>query len=462
MNSQQWDIVLAEFLLSYGKAHLTEESVLASYKVTSKDEVIKKQQERFSELPQLERLYLDIELPLSSILRQMEQNGITLDTSMLTVVGEEISTEIVRLEGILKKTMGEEINLNSAIQVGNYLGEKEGVPLSKTKTGRYATNEQELIQFAEMFPIIEQLLQYRELAKLRSTYVDSLISKVDEQGRVHTTYHQTAVNTGRLASTNPNMMNIPVTSSFGLKIKSCFTAEKGKTLLSFDYSQQELRILAHLANEETLIKAYTENRDVHKITASNIFKVPYDEVTKEQRSAAKTVNFGIIYGMSSYGLSQGLHIPVEEAQVFIERFYETYPKIKSFYDSYLKEGKEKGYVETILGRRRNIFDFPGQKFIDNNQRRVLINYPIQGSAADLIKKAMVAIDREVLQKNAEVKLLLQIHDDLVFEVPDDEAVLTTLIPRIRSLMCGVYELSVPIEVDAKSGKRWGAMQEVSQ
>ena len=456
-----FDCLVAEFLLSYGKSHLTEEGVLKEYGVDSLNQLALKQEEKLATLPKLQALFSEVEMPLVGMLSQMERNGILLDTSRLQIVGEEISTAIVACEKEIKEEVGFEINLNSAIQVGNYLAEKQGVPLAKTKTGRYATNEQELVQYADMYPIIEKLLTYRELSKLRSTYVESLISKVDETGRVHTTYHQTAVNTGRLASTNPNMQNIPVTSEFGLKIKSCFVAPEGKTLVSFDYSQQELRILAHLSGEETLIDAYRTDRDVHKITASQIFKVDYDAVTKQQRSSAKTVNFGILYGMSSYGLSNGLHIPVEEAQVFIERFYETYPKIKQYYDSYLKQGKADGYIETILGRRRNIFDFPGQKFIDNNQRRVLINYPIQGSAADLMKKAMVAVDREILQKQAEVKLLLQIHDDLVFEVPDTESFLREFLPQVKHLLCSVYELSVPIEVEAKVGKRWGDMIPVS-
>lgn len=457
MNKPEWNIVLAEFLLSNGAAHLTEESVIATYDAKSIDEVRVKQQKKFTELPKLERLYRDVELPVSVVLREMEQNGIMLDASRLEIVGEEIGDAIVELQTKLQKDMGD-INLNSAIQVGNYLAEKEGVPLSKTKTGRYATNEQELSQHAANFPIIDTLLSYRELSKLRSTYVDSLITKVDETGRIHTTYHQTAVNTGRIASTNPNMQNIPVTSEFGLKIKSCFTAPEGRTLLSFDYSQQELRILAHLTGEEKLIEAFTQGEDVHKITASKLFNVSYDAVSKQQRSAAKTINFGIIYGMSSYGLSQSLRIPVEEAQVFIDTFYATYPKIKAYYDQYLQDGKVNGFVETILGRRRNTFDYPGQKFIDNSLRRVLINYPIQGSAADLMKKAMVSIAQDVLPIYPEAKMLLQIHDDLVFEVPNDRKTLDEFVTAIKKIMCEVYPLRVPIEVDAKVGHRWGEME----
>lgn len=468
-----YDAMVAEFLLSYGKHIPNLEGALKVYNVSSFEDLAEKQKEKFSRLPKLKSLFYDIELPLVSVLWQMEQNGILLDSKCLRDVGKELTEVIIKLEDELKKEIGFAINLNSATQVGNYLVEKEGVPLAKTKTGRYATNEQELSQHAAQFPIIEKLLQYRELTKLRSTYVESLITKVDEQERIHTTYHQVAVNTGRLASSNPNMQNIPVTSEFGLKIKSCFIAPEGKVLISFDYSQQELRILAHLTGEESLVKAFQENKDVHRTTASNLFGVDYDKVTKQQRAAAKTVNFGIIYGMGSYGLSQGLRIPVDVAQTFIDTFYETYPKIKTFYDTYLKEGKENGYVETILGRRRNTFEYPGQKFIDNNLRRVLINYPIQGSAADLMKKAMVSIQKEILDKDPSVKLLLQIHDDLVFEIDDPSTSslqsggqagqgekLEQFVKQVRKVMCSVYPLSVPIEVDVKVGKRWGEMEEL--
>jgi DNA polymerase-1 len=459
-NEHVYDAMVAEFLLSYGKHIPTQEAALKEYSVETLEELAEKQKQRFAELPKLETLYETVELPLTPVLWQMEKNGIFLDVACLKQVGIELGEAITLLENELKKEIGFEINLNSAIQVGNYLAEKAGVPLAKTKTGRYATNEQELAQHAAGFPIIEKLLKYRELAKLRSTYVESLTEKVDDEGRLHTTYHQVAVNTGRIASSNPNMQNIPVTSEFGLKIKSCFIAPPGKTLVSFDYSQQELRILAHLTGEEKLIIAFTEGRDVHKTTASILFNVEYDEVTKQQRSVAKTINFGIIYGMSAYGMSYGLGIPVEEAQKFIKTFFETYPKIKSYYDSYLKQGKADGYVETILGRRRNTFEYPGQKFIDNNLRRVLINYPIQGSAADLMKKAMVEIDKEILQKDPSIKLLLQIHDDLVFEVEKDEEKLKSFIKHVRETMCSVYPLSVPIEVDVKRGKMWGEMKEV--
>lgn len=459
-NQEVFDCMIAEFLLSDGRYIPTVDTTLERYKVKNLEELAEKQKEKFGELPKLFALYQGVELPLVKVLWQMEKTGIRLNAMKLREVGQEIEKAIISLEDTIKQEVGFDINLNSSIQVGNFLAEKAGVPLSKTKTGRYATNENELAQFAQQFPIIKQLLDYRELSKLRSTYVESLIDKVDTDGRVHTNYNQVAVSTGRLSSSNPNLQNIPVTSSFGQKIKSCFVAGDSNIFLSFDYSQQELRILAHLTGEERLIEAFNNNEDVHKITASQLFKVEYDAVTKEQRMVGKTINFGIIYGMSSYGMSQGLTIPVDEAQGFIDTFYATYPKIQKFYENYLKQGKIDGFVETLLGRRRYVFEYPNQKFIDNATRRVLMNYPIQGTAADLMKKAMIEIDRQILSEDSDVKLLLQIHDDLVFEIPDQKEKIDSLIPQIKNIMCSVYPLSAPVEVDVKIGKNWGEMEKL--
>lgn len=455
-----FDCMIAEFLLSFGRRVGGEEKVFKKYGVENLSDLAKKQKDAFSEYEALAKLFYDVEMPLVGVLWKMEQNGILLDVKQLESIGKELAQKIEELEKEIKKHVGHDININSSVQVGEYLAEKEGVSLSKTKTGRYATGESELRKHENQFPIIEQILKYRELSKLLSTYVKSLIDKVDGQSRIHTTYHQTAVNTGRLASSDPNMQNIPVSGEYGLKIKSCFMAPTGKTLVSFDYSQQELRILAHLTGEEKLIEAFNEGRDVHKQTASEVFDVSYDEVTKQQRSIAKMVNFGIIYGMSGYGMSSGLNISVEEAQGFIDRYYTRYPKIKTFYDEYFKKAKVDGYVETLFGRRRYVFEYPKQKFIDNATRRVLLNFPIQGSAADLMKKAMVDVAREIVGKDDAVKLLLQIHDDLVFEIDDKKKQNLEFVKKVKKIMCDVYPLSVPVEVDAKIGRRWGEMEEV--
>ncbi len=459
--NSNFDCYIAEALLCEGRSFRNEAETIKKYKVSSLQQLAIKQEELLNQFPQLLRLFSQIEMPLARVLYHMEQRGILLDTAHLKHVGQQIEGLILELEEKINKETGGGVNINSPIQLGHFLVEKVGVPLGRTKTGKYATNEGELSLYKDQFPIISLLLSYRELTKLRSTYVESLITKVDGQSRVHTTYNQVYVNTGRLASSNPNLQNIPVSSPIGLEIKSCFVASPGMKLVSFDYSQQELRVLAHLAGEKELIKAFQNNQDVHTLTASKLFNIPYENISKQQRAVGKTINFGIIYGMSSYGMSTGLHISETDAAQFIKNFYTSYPSIKTYYDEYLKNAKINGVVETLLGRRRYVFDFPGQRFISNNMRRVLMNYPIQGSAADLMKKAMVEVQEKVLNNHPEIYLLLQIHDDLVFEIPDkDEAKLNQLIEEIKKSLCLVYPLAVPLVVDVKIGKKWGELESV--
>ncbi len=454
-----FDCFIAEYLLSDGRGTPEKEKTLEKYKVSTLEELGKKQQLLLQDLPTLSKLLHEIEIPLIPILITMEKNGIELDCECLKKVGADIDTALVKIKEKILDVVGYEINISSPAQMGTFLAEKEGVPLAKTKTGQYATNEQELLKYQGQFPIIETLLTYRELTKIKSTYIDSLISKVDEFSRVHTTYSLVGVNTGRLSSSNPNLQNIPVATEQGRKIKECFVASIGKILLSFDYSQQELRILAHLSQEERLIDAFNNNQDIHKTTASQIFKVDYEKVTKEQRSIAKTINFGIVYGMSSYGMSEGLQIPIEEAEKFIKEFYKTYPKIKSYYDTYMKNAQVQKYAETMLGRRRFVFAYPGQKFLDNATRRVLMNYPIQGSAAELTKMAMIAVYEKVLKNRDDLKLLLQIHDELVFEIDEDnEKRVDETVHEIQKVMIDVFPLSVPVEVGVKVGKKWGSLK----
>lgn len=453
-----FDCYIAEALLAEGRSIGTAEETMAKYGVTTLSELAANQKERLDEYPTLAALFYEIEMPLAKILWQMEQTGILLDTKELTSVGENIDRLLVAVEAEIAKETGGGVAINSPAQLGYFLADKVGIPLGKTKTGKYATNEGELSKFKNQFPIIDHLLTYRELKKLRSTYVESLITKVDSENRIHTTYHQMYVNTGRLASSNPNLQNIPVTSEIGKEIKSCFIAPPGYSLVSFDYSQQELRVLAHLAHEEALINAFENNMDVHSLTASKLFSMPYAEVTKQQRAVGKTINFGIIYGMSSYGMSAGLNIPQEDAEHFIQQFYASYPSIKIYYDNYLRDARIHGVVETMLGRRRYVFEDPKRKFIDNGTRRVLMNYPIQGTAADLMKKSMVAIQKEILLTYPDVSLLLTIHDDLVFQIKDtDTKMLKDIIQAIKTVLTNVYPLAVPLVVDVKIGKKWGAL-----
>ncbi len=452
-----FDCYVAEALIRQGMSVGTLEDTLARHNVKTIAELAELQSNDLQKTPELQSLFTEVEMPLSRVLWNMEHRGIILNTKELLVVGAQIDAAIETIQKSLEQQTDGTVNLNSPTQLGEYFATKLAIPLSKTKTGKFATNEAELSKFVNDFPIIKQLLQYRELAKLRSTYVEPLAQKVDAQSRVHTTYAQIAVATGRLGSSNPNLQNIPVTSEFGLKIKSCFVASPGYTFASFDYSQQELRILAHLSQEPALIEAFDKNQDVHNHTACKLFGVSYDKVDKQQRNIAKTINFGIIYGMSSFGLAQSLNIPVEQASAFIKQFYAAYPRIRLFYDKYFDQAKINGYVETILGRRRYVFENPKKRFIDNATHRILLNYPIQGSAADLMKKAMVKIDQEVLSKHKDAYLLLQIHDDLVFEIPDNDKQ-TELITQIEQIMCNVHPLTVPLTVDVKTGPRWGELK----
>lgn len=453
-NSEVFDCMVAEFLLADG-VNLPKEKVMTKYKVDNLDDLAKKQLEKFEKLPKLYKLFTEIEMPFVKVLWQMEQNGIELDKEELASVGRELDSAITKAEAELIELAGRPLNWNSPAQVGAFLAEEQNIPLLKTKTGKYATNENELSKYERKFPVVGMLFKFRELKKLRSTYIENLIDRVAEDGRVHTTYSQVAAATGRLSSNNPNLQNIPVTSEYGQKIKACFRAAEGKVLVSFDYSQQELRILAHLTGEEGLVNAFAENLDVHKATAASLFGVEYDNVTKMERNIAKTINFGIIYGMGSFGMSNQLQIPVEDAQKFINRFYEKYPKIKSYFTDYLEAAKKQGFAETILGRRRSIYEYPGQKFISNSMRRVLMNYPIQGSAADLMRMAMVRVQTEIVEKNPDCKLLLQIHDDLVFEMDDEKEKIEKIGKDIKEIMCNIYPLSVPVEVEMKIGKKWG-------
>jgi len=455
-----FDCYIAEALLSEGHPIGTYEETCLKYNVTTIEDLMQKQKENLKNYPALEKLFYEIEMPLAKILWQMEQKGILLDTKQLAKVGKDIDGLVLSVQDQIYKETGKDMNINSPQQLGTFLVEKVGIPLGRTKTGKYATNEGGLSKFSDQFPIIAHLLTYRELTKLRSTYVESLIKKADKRSRIHTTYSQMLVNTGRLASSNPNLQNIPVSSAIGQEIKSCFIASPGNLLVSFDYSQQELRVLAHLTGEKALIQAFTERQDVHRLTASRLFNVPYEQISKQQRTIGKTINFGIIYGMSSFGMSAGLHIPQEEAEKFIQQFYTTYPNIKKYYDTYLHNARINGFVETMLGRRRYVFDDPKRRFIDNNLRRVLMNYPIQGTAADLMKKGMVDVQEKILNIYPEVSLLLQIHDDLVFEITENDKS-KEVIHAIKHVLCSVYPLAVPVMVDIKMGKHWGDMHAIT-
>ncbi|MEP4079193.1 DNA polymerase I [Haloferula sp.] len=405
-----------------------------------------------------ETIFGDLEAPLLPVLVRMEMEGIALDIKALAEISESLETRITDLSSTISEQAGRPFNLNSPKQLGEILFNdlKLVEKPKKTKTGQFKTDEQTLSSLAGKHPIIDAILEYREASKLKSTYVDALPNHVaEETGRIHTHFHQLVAATGRLASTDPNIQNIPVRSAAGREIRKAFVPREGCTLLSCDYSQIELRVMASLANDESLINAFRDQRDIHTATAAKVWGIKDSEVTREQRSGAKMVNFGIIYGISAFGLSQRLGIPRGEAAELIENYFKEYPAIKEFMDQTISEARESGFVQTLSGRRRYFPDLvSGNQTIRGNAERAAINTPIQGTAADMIKLAMVKVDALMRKKQYQSRMLLQVHDELIFDLhPDEEA---TLVPEVIGLMETALPLphSVPILVEHGAGPDW--------
>ncbi len=399
-------------------------------------------------------LFRDLEMPLVPVLARMELAGIKVDKERLETIARFLEGEIERLEGEIHRLAGEPFNINSPRQLAQVLFDKLKLkPTKKTKTG-YSTNVEVLAQLALEHPLPAKVLEYRQLAKLKSTYAEGLIKMINPRtGRVHTSFNQAVTATGRLSSSDPNLQNIPIRTELGRMIREAFVAEGGCLLLSADYSQIELRIMAALSKDEKLIEAFKKGEDIHTRTACEIFDVPSQAVTPELRRKAKVVNFGIIYGMSPYGLSQELKIPVEEAADYIERYFQRYPGVKNYIDFLVKEAQEKGFVTTIMGRRRFIPElFSSNRNTRELGKRYAINTPIQGSAADIIKLAMIRIDRYIREHRLKSKMILQVHDELLFEVPPNE--LEQLKENVREIMEGVYPIGVPLVVHVGMGRNW--------
>lgn len=404
------------------------------------------------------KLFDDIEIPLIPVLAAMELEGINLDVPFLKEMSVEMAKESNALEQKIYETAGEKFNLASPKQLGDILFDKlkiGGAKQKKTKTGQYATGEEVLSYLAKDNEIVRDILEWRQMVKLQSTYIDALPNQVDTKtGRVHTDYMQTVAATGRLSSNNPNLQNIPIRTERGRLIRKAFVArDENYTLLSADYSQIELRIIAALSGEENMIAAFKNNEDIHKSTAAKVFNVPLEEVTKEQRSNAKTVNFGIIYGVSAFGLSNQTDLSRKEAAELIEAYYQTYPKLKSYMSNQVDFARENGFVETILGRRRYLKDInSANMMVKSGAERNAVNAPIQGSAADIIKIAMINIHKKLEKENWKSKMLLQVHDELVFDVHNSE--LEKIKPMIKHEMENAITLDVPLEVEMGSGKNW--------
>lgn len=397
-------------------------------------------------------LFESIEMPLAKVLANMEIEGIRVDKKVLEEMGTEIKIKLEILTRDIYNYAGEEFNINSPKQLGEILFDKLKLPGAKKNKNGYATDIDVLKKLTE-YPIINKILEYRALAKLYSTYIDGIISTIREDGKIHTIYTQTLTRTGRLSSIEPNLQNIPMRSEYGRLIRKAFIPENYSVILSSDYSQIELRVFAHLSGVNDLINAFKEGVDIHTKTAMDIFKVPMEGVTKNMRRQAKAVNFGILYGISSYGLAEDIGIPVKEAKEFINKYFETYPGVKDYMDKEIDEAKRNGYVKTIMNRKRVIEELKSSNYMVRSMgERMALNTPVQGSASDILKKAMVEINNIFEKENIKSKMLLQVHDELIFNVYNDE--IDKVKDIVYNTMTKVFELKVPLDVDIELGNNW--------
>ena len=405
---------------------------------------------RLEELGMCE-LYTEMEMPLVFVLASMEMAGVKMNAEALKEYGNELAVKIDELEERIYEQAGEKFNINSPKQLGVILFEKMQLPGSKkTKTG-YSTSADVLEKLAPEQPIIRDILEYRTLAKLKSTYADGLLTCLDEDGRVRSTFQQTVTATGRLSSTEPNLQNIPIRMELGRLIRKVFVPQDGYVFVDADYSQIELRLLAHMSGDEVLINAYNEAQDIHRLTASQVFHIPFEEVTDLQRRNAKAVNFGIVYGISSYGLSEDLSISPKEAKKYIEHYFETYPKIKEFLDGTVAKAKEEGCVRTLYNRRRPVPELTSSNFMQRAfGERIAMNSPLQGTAADIMKIAMIRVDRRL--RGMKSRMILQVHDELLIETAPEE--LDAVRQILQEEMAGAADLSVKLEIDVHDGTNW--------
>lgn len=401
----------------------------------------------------MKTLYEEIERPLLFVLADMEIAGIIADAKALKEYGDQLSGRIAQLEQEIYAGAGEEFNINSPKQLGVILFEKLQMPYGKkTKTG-YSTAADVLDKLAPEYPLVAQILEYRQLTKLKSTYADGLAGCIEEDGRIRSTFNQTITATGRISSTEPNLQNIPIRMELGRLIRKVFLPAEGCVFLDADYSQIELRVLAHMSGDQTLIDAYRQAQDIHRITASQVFHIPFDEVTDLQRRNAKAVNFGIVYGISSFGLGEDLGITRQEAAEYIKQYFATYPKIKEFLDQMVEQAKTTGYATTLFGRRRPVPELSSSNFMQRSfGERVAMNSPIQGTAADIIKIAMIRVHDRLAEEGLASKLILQVHDELLVETAESEQEQVASI--LSEEMQNAAHLEVALEIDMHSGRNW--------
>ena len=449
MNKMNYEISFIDKNTSVSEEEFIKRSILkAKFIYDTKEELTKELEE-----DNLTNLYNDIEHPLSIILGDMEYEGIRVDKNVLNEMKEEIKIKIELISKDIYNYAGEEFNISSVKQLGYILFDKLKLPVvKKTKTG-YSTDNSVLEKLKNGYPIVEKILEYRLLTKLYSTYIEGLLNVVGSDNKIHTIYTQTLTRTGRLSSIEPNLQNIPVRNEYGKLIRKAFVPENDSIIMSSDYSQIELRIFAHLANVKDMIEAFNNHVDIHTKTAMDIFNVPMEGVTSLMRRQAKAVNFGILYGISSFGLSEDLKISVKEAKAFINKYFETYPGIKDYMNNIINKAHKDGYVLTVMNRKRIIDE------LNNNNRiikamgeRMALNTGVQGSAADILKKAMIEIDKEFKKNNIKSKMLLQVHDELIFNCLNEEK--ETVLKIVTEIMENTYKLSVPLEVDVNFGSNW--------
>ncbi|WP_394222125.1 DNA polymerase I [Alteromonas gracilis] len=411
---------------------------------------------KLKDIPELKSLLVDVEVPLACVLSRMEQEGVLIDSQRLRQQSQDLATRISELEKEVHEEAGETFNLGSTKQLQQVLFEKMSLPIiKKTPKGAPSTSEDVLQELALEYSLPQKIMEYRGLTKLKNTYTDKLPKMINHRtGRVHTSYHQAVTATGRLSSTDPNLQNIPIRNEEGRRVRQAFVPREGNKFVAADYSQIELRIMAHLSGDKGLLDAFAHGKDIHKATASEVFGVPLEEVTTEQRRSAKAINFGLIYGMSAFGLSKQLNIPRNEAQKYMDLYFERYPGVLEYMDSTRESAKEKGYVETVFGRRLYLPDIKASNGARRKgAERAAINAPMQGTAADIIKMAMIKVD-DWIRKNAsdDVKMMMQVHDELVFEIKEEKV--ETYVSTITALMESAATLNVPLVVEAGVGENW--------
>ncbi len=488
LKNMHCDIAIAEYLIDTTSSTYSHDHISAKYmgkKATSEEELLGKgkKAKKFEEIEEtelikyfncilnivmntkskmestikefeMEKLFYDVEMPLVEVLGYMEYEGFKVDRHKLEELKVAFSGLIENLEKEIYELAGEEFNINSPKQLGVILFEKLNLPIiKKTKTG-YSTDAEVLESLKREHPIIVKISEYRQIVKLKTTYVDGLLHIINEKtGRIHSSFNQTITTTGRISSTEPNLQNIPIRLEMGRNLRKVFISDEEYTLVDADYSQIELRVLAHICEDENLIHAFLNNEDIHTSTASKVFNVPLEEVTSEMRGAAKAVNFGIVYGISDFGLSQNLSISVKKAKEYIENYFEKYPKVKNYMDEVIEKGKKDGYVTTLLNRRRYIPEIHAKNFVVKNLgKRLAMNTPIQGSAADIIKIAMVNVYRKLKDCGLKSKLILQVHDELIIESCESEIDEVKII--LKEEMENALKLEVPLQVDLNYGKSW--------